>query len=413
MSSENGWHEKRVRDLCELGRGRVISTQEIEQHPGIYPVYSSQSSNNGQMGAIDSYDFDGEFVTWTTDGAYAGTVFYRTGKFNCTNVCGTLRARDAIDMQFLAYELGMVAKQHVSYVGNPKLMNGVVADIRLMIPKKAEQSKIAEVLSTADRAIEQTEALIAKQQRIKTGLMQDLLTRGIDEHGNLRSEQTHEFKDSSLGRIPVEWEVQCLGDVSVGGAQNGFFKKPELVGSGFKLVNVSEIYQRFGIDTRLLSVERVRARADDFEKFGVAKGDVFFTRSSLVLTGIAHCNIIRKVHEPTLFECHVMRIRPNRDKIDPEFLALFCQSHTARLYLMSRAKHVTMATISQPELEALRVPVPKRPDEQAKIAANVLASENAIAQSFIELTKLKRLKTALMQDLLTGNRRVTALLEEK
>ena len=59
-----------------------------------------------------------------------------------------------------------------------------------------------------DRAIEQTEALIAKQQRIKTGLMQDLLTRGIDEHGNLRSEQTHEFKDSPLGRIPVEWEVR-------------------------------------------------------------------------------------------------------------------------------------------------------------------------------------------------------------
>ena len=59
-----------------------------------------------------------------------------------------------------------------------------------------EQTKIAEILSTVDRAIEQTEALIAKQQRIKTGLMQDLLTRGIDEHGNLRSEQTHEFKDS-------------------------------------------------------------------------------------------------------------------------------------------------------------------------------------------------------------------------
>jgi type I restriction enzyme S subunit len=59
----------------------------------------------------------------------------------------------------------------------------------------SEQTKIAEVLSTVDLAIEQTETLIAKQQRIKTGLMQDLLTRGIDEHGNLRSEQTHEFKD--------------------------------------------------------------------------------------------------------------------------------------------------------------------------------------------------------------------------
>ena len=73
---------------------------------------------------------------------------------------------------------------------------------------KPEQTKIAEILSTVDQAIEQTEALIAKQQRIKTGIMQDLLTRGIDEHGNLRSEQTHRFKDSPLGRIPMEWEVK-------------------------------------------------------------------------------------------------------------------------------------------------------------------------------------------------------------
>ena len=77
----------------------------------------------------------------------------------------------------------------------------------LVAEDKLEQAKIAEVLSTVDRAIKQTEALIAKQQRIKTGLLQDLLTRGIDEHGNLRSEQTHEFKDSPLGRIPMEWEV--------------------------------------------------------------------------------------------------------------------------------------------------------------------------------------------------------------
>ena len=74
-----------------------------------------------------------------------------------------------------------------------------------MIPQmnKAEQAKIAEILSTVDQAIERTEALIAKQQRIKTGLIEDLLTRGVDEHGNLRSEPTHKFKDSPVGRILV------------------------------------------------------------------------------------------------------------------------------------------------------------------------------------------------------------------
>ena len=80
---------------------------------------------------------------------------------------------------------------------------------------KPEQTKIAEILSTVDRAIEQTEALIAKQQRIKTGLMQGLLTKGIDEHGNIRSEETHEFKDSPLGRIPVEWECLTIDDIVI------------------------------------------------------------------------------------------------------------------------------------------------------------------------------------------------------
>lgn len=75
---------------------------------------------------------------------------------------------------------------------------------------KSEQIAIGKVLSTIDLAITQTEAIIAKQQRIKTGLMQDLLTKGIDENGNIRSEATHEFKDSAIGRIPVEWEVESL-----------------------------------------------------------------------------------------------------------------------------------------------------------------------------------------------------------
>jgi type I restriction enzyme, S subunit len=214
MEVLEGWKKFKIREICEIGRGRVISAQEIEQHPGIFPVYSSQSTDNGKMGSIDTFDFDGEYVTWTTDGAYAGTVFLRSGKFNCTNVCGTLRAKESqVNMAFIAYKLSTLTKAHVSYVGNPKLMNGVMADIELTIPSsKHEQNQIAVICSTVDRAIGQTEALIAKQQRIKTGLMQDLLTRGIDEQGNIRSEQTHRFKDSPLGRIPVEWEIKQVNE---------------------------------------------------------------------------------------------------------------------------------------------------------------------------------------------------------
>ena len=95
--------------------------------------------------------------------------------------------------------------------GRAGLSKQLLEQVPIPLPPVPEQTKMAEVLSTVDRAIEETEALIAKQQRIKTGLMQDLLTRGIDEHGNLRSEQFHEFKDSPLRRIPVEWDPMPFG----------------------------------------------------------------------------------------------------------------------------------------------------------------------------------------------------------
>src|SRR5690606_29110966 len=87
-----------------------------------------------------------------------------------------------------------------------------IESIDYLVPQfKSEQTQIARILSKVDVAISQTEQLIAKYTRIKTGLMQDLLTKGIDEHGTIRSEQTHEFKDSPLGRIPKEWECVNLG----------------------------------------------------------------------------------------------------------------------------------------------------------------------------------------------------------
>ena len=80
-------------------------------------------------------------------------------------------------------------------------------------PEIAEQERIAEILSTVDAAIEQTQALIDKYGRIKRGLMQDLLTRGIDENGNIRSKETHKFSVKNGIEVPDEWDVVHLEDI--------------------------------------------------------------------------------------------------------------------------------------------------------------------------------------------------------
>jgi type I restriction enzyme S subunit len=126
---------------------------------------------------LGTYDFEGEYITWTTDGAYAGTVFYRSGRFNCTNVCGTLQAKaQDLNMQYLASALSVRTKKHVSYIGNPKLMNNVMAKIRVPVPPATEQHRIAAVLDAHDARIRAEEVVLAKRRQVKEGLMDDLLT---------------------------------------------------------------------------------------------------------------------------------------------------------------------------------------------------------------------------------------------
>ncbi|WP_152017609.1 restriction endonuclease subunit S [Aliarcobacter butzleri] len=148
---ESRWDVVKISSLCEIGRGRVISKKEIESNQGIYPVYSSQTSNDGIFGYLNSYDFDGEYVTWTTDGIYAGTCFYRNGKFNCTNVCGTLKNKsENLMTKFLPLILNLIAPSYVVKVANPKLMNNVMADIKIPLPPKEIQEKIINEMETLE-----------------------------------------------------------------------------------------------------------------------------------------------------------------------------------------------------------------------------------------------------------------------
>ncbi|HQF53571.1 MAG TPA: restriction endonuclease subunit S [Fibrobacteria bacterium] len=171
------WKLIAVGEVAKIGRGRVISHKEIAKSTSsMYPVYSSQTSNDGVMGYLDSFDFDGEYVTWTTDGANAGTVFYRSGKFNCTNVCGTIKL-ESDDPRFVSLALGIRTYGYVSrQLGNPKLMNDVLKQVKVSMPPLPEQTAIAAVLSDMDAELEALEAKLEKARQVKQGMMQQLLT---------------------------------------------------------------------------------------------------------------------------------------------------------------------------------------------------------------------------------------------
>lgn len=163
-------------EIAELGRGRVINSAEIsKQKNPIYPVYSSQTSNNGIMGYLDNYDYEGEYITWTTDGANAGTVYYRNGKFNCTNVCGILKIKNGYDAYYISNILNCYTKKYVSTnLANPKLMNNVMANIKINLPSAEQQKHSSKILQSIEYRVEIEEDIKLNLVKQKAFLLKNM-----------------------------------------------------------------------------------------------------------------------------------------------------------------------------------------------------------------------------------------------
>ena len=176
LSPKSDWKCYKVSEIADIGRGRVISSKEIaNQNNPRYPVYSSQTSNEGIMGYLDDYAFDGEYITWTTDGANAGTVFYRNGCFNCTNVCGTLKLHYQFDAYYCSLVLANATKKYVSAnLANPKLMNNTMAAIKLYLPPFQEQKRMAQLFRKMDENITLEHKLLLSYQKQKHYLLQQI-----------------------------------------------------------------------------------------------------------------------------------------------------------------------------------------------------------------------------------------------
>ena len=150
------WEQRKVQDIYKITRGYVLAAPETDENSSDdmpYPVYSSQTKNNGLMGYYKDYLYE-DAITWTTDGANAGTVNYRAGKFYCTNVCGVLLSDEGYANKCAAEALNNVAWKWVSHVGNPKLMNNVMGEIPISLPRSIEeQDQISKFFEEIDNLI--------------------------------------------------------------------------------------------------------------------------------------------------------------------------------------------------------------------------------------------------------------------
>ncbi|MDX1908693.1 MAG: restriction endonuclease subunit S [Bacteroidia bacterium] len=317
-----------------------------------------------------------------------------------------------ITLEFLYYlllEKRSSILAHSAHTTQSNLNAKIVKELEFVFPENpTEQTTIARILSKVDEAITQTEQLIAKYTRIKTGLMQDLLTKGIDEHGKIRSEKTHTFKDSPLGRIPVEWECVPLSSLSEITSGVTLGKKYEGIGTVelpyLRVANVQDGY----LD--LSEIKTIRIPVGQVVKYVLKEGDVLMNEGG-DYDKLGRGSVWKGEIESCLHQNHVFKVRLDQDEMLPDFLALYSTSHLGkRFFLLSSKQSTNLASINKTQLKAFPILKPC-PKEQHQIISTLMKPINIIAEQSRSLSKLQSLKTGLMQDLLSGRVRVTHLIQ--
>lgn len=212
------------------------------------------------------------------------------------------------------------------------------------------------------------------------------------------------YKQTEIGIIPVDWDVVSLNSLAVGGMQNGVFYEVDRKGSGVSFLNVGDLYGETPI--RSSSLQKFNATLSEIDRFRINSGDLFFTRSSIVPSGIAYCNWYYGLDEEiTVFDSHVVRFKTDLSKVVPMYLYLQCITPSSRKYFIANSKTATMTTIDQAVLGECQIALPSM-KEQEIIAQTISDIDCLITNLEKLLAKKKAIKQGAMQELLTGKRRL-------
>ena len=384
-----------------LGRGDIISKDDITNHPGPYPIYSSSAQNNGLFGEYGKFMFDEELISWSVDGG--GYFFYRPKhKYSVTNVCGYMRIRpESWHPKFVYYSL---VNQHrfLTFDYTSKAHPSVIKkQFRLPTIDLGRQRKIAFILSTIDTAIEQTEALIEKYQHIKAGLMHDLFTRGVLPNGQLRPPREHApelYQETAIGWIPREWVVKPLGnlcEMTSGGTPHR--NVPGYWGGSIPWIKTGEIKYQEISDTE----EHITQRGLS------ASSAKIFPAGTIVMAmygeGVTRGRVAILATPCASNQACIGFIFGNQ--VQSNYMYYFFEYSYGALRDLSNdgsQKNLSSGLLRQFEI---RHPIAKT--EQEHIAIRLSALDRLLARETRHLLNLNNQKLGLMQDLLTGKVPVT------
>ncbi|MBL8226401.1 MAG: restriction endonuclease subunit S [Chromatiales bacterium] len=278
-----------------------------------------------------------------------------------------------------------------------------LAGIPLRVPPIVEQEKIAEVLAALDTNIRQTEAIVEKLKQVKQGLLHDLLTRGIDDNGELRPprwEAPQLYKDSAIGWIPRPWGMQSLGELAAVG--RGKFthrprNDPRFYGGGYPFIQTGDVAKAAG--------GYISEHSQSLSERGTLASQEFPV-GTIAITIAANIADTAILAVPMYFPDSVVGAIVS-ESMNVRFVELWIRR--TKPMLDARAPQSAQKNINLRDLRPLAVAVPSRQEQDAiacvyEAARGRLEAETGVAET------LRRLKAGLMDDLLTGRVRVTPLL---
>tara|TARA_Y100000296_G_scaffold86990_1_gene129114 strand:+ start:2282 stop:3568 length:1287 start_codon:yes stop_codon:yes gene_type:complete len=411
------WVTKPLSDLVAFHKGKKVDTWDYPaENRALYLGAGSLSGrHDGYASLAGSVQAKNSDVLMLWDGERSGLVSSGLEGVVASTVMRLTPAGD-IDSRLLTYILSMNfewIQNRRTGTGIPHVPKDLGRIFKCKYPVRIrEQKNIANILLTLDEAIERTEQLIEKYQQIKAGLMHDLFTRGIGADGKLRPprDQAPElYWESPIGWIPKDWEcikLEDLLDKVPNNLRSGPFGsallKAELVEDGIPFLGIDNIYiEKFDDDFRRFVSER---KFNELSKYAVRKGDVIIT----IMGTVGRAAVVPSSVERALSSKHLWTMTFDGNRVIPE---LICWQLNFSSWVKSWFRRETqggiMDAIQSKTLRALRLPVPCF-DEQKRIHERYVYLTSKLRQEELLVEKLRKQKSGLMHDLLTGNVSVSA-----
>jgi len=390
-----GWMLDRIRNLALITTGAKNTQDKVDD--GQYPFFVR--SDNVER--INTYSFSGEAVLTAGDGVGTGKVFhYINGDFDfhqrvykISNFAPTLDAYFFylyFSTHFYERIMSMTAKSSVDSVRME-----MIADMPVPLPPLPEQRAISSALRDADALITSLNQLIAKKHDIKRATMQQLLTGkqrlpGFNRTGG-------KFKQTEVGGIPEDWGITEVGEITRSHKQ-GFYTKNRYVDNGVRLVRITDLMNPL---INYKEMPMLHIPRNDLELYRVKVGDFLFARSG----AIGRYGI---VYEPieAIFGSYIIRFTFDSDKVKNEYFGFLYETEVVWKQLLSITQGSSNININAANIKSIKIPLPPI-EEQCAITVVLWDMDAEIAALELRRDKTRAIKQGMMQELLTGNTRLT------